>query len=213
MPEPPPEEDAPLAAATPGLTRRLALALDGRLVGLCCLAGLLAGLLATGYFYALGETFALLERLGLHVPVYALMAGTGVLIGLCYHLGEPGETEAVVNNIHLQNGRIDTQANVPLLPISLLSIAAGGSAGPEAPMVYLTGSVGTWLHRWLKLPEAQVRTLTFTGMAVGFATLFGAPVGSTLFALEIPHKRGMEYFEATVPALIGCLAGYELSRR
>jgi H+/Cl- antiporter ClcA len=75
-------------------------------------------------------------------------------------------------------------------------------------MVYLTGSVGTWLHRRFKLPERYVRTLTFTGMGVGFATLFGAPVGSAIFALEIPHKRGMEYFEATIPAVLGCLAGY-----
>jgi H+/Cl- antiporter ClcA len=45
-------------------------------------------------------------------------------------------------------------------------------------------------------------------MGVGFATLFGAPVGSTIFALEIPHKRGMEYFEALLPALVGGIVGW-----
>ena len=186
----------------------LALALDARLLALVCLVGALAGVIASGYFYALQF---MLEWMGIadhHVPVWALMPAIGLLVGLCYFLGEPGETDAVVDNIHVRNGRMDTRANLPLVPISLLSIAAGGSAGPEAPMVYLTGSVGTWLHKLLKLPEKQVRTLTLTGMGVGFATLFGAPIGSALFALEIPHKRGMEYFEATIPAMIGCLVGY-----
>ena len=75
-------------------------------------------------------------------------------------------------------------------------------------MVHLTGSVGTGLHRWLKLPERMVRPLTFAGMSVGFATLFGAPIGSAVFALEIPHKRGMEYYESLIPAMIGSLVGY-----
>lgn len=187
---------------------RLPLALDGRLLGLTCLVGVLAAVLASVYFHALAGMFAVMGWAGEYVPVYVLMPAAGVVVGLAYLLGKPGETDAVVDNIHVANGRIDTRANLPLVPISLTSIAAGGSAGPEAPMVYLTGSVGTWLHRWLQLPESQVRTLTLAGMAVGFSTLFGAPIGAAIFALEIPHKRGIEYYEATVPVIIGCLVGH-----
>lgn len=187
---------------------RIVLALDARLLAMTCVVGALAGLLAVAYFYALAGALTVSEHLGIKVPVYMLMPAAGILIGLCYRLGWPGETDAVVDNIHVSHGRLDTRANLPLIPVSLLSISAGGSAGPEAPMVYLTGSVGTWLQRWLKLPEQHVRTLTLTGMGVGFATLFGAPIGSALFALEIPHKRGLEYYEATIPSMIGCLVGY-----
>ena len=187
---------------------RLSFALDAKLLVLSCLVGALAGVLASGYFFCLKAMLGLAGHLDRSVPVVFLMTGAGLFVGASYLLGHPGETDAVVDNIHVKNGRIDTRANLPLVPCSLASIAAGGSAGPEAPMVYLTGSVGTWLHKLLKLPEGYVRTLTFTGMGVGFATLFGAPVGSAIFALEIPHKRGMEYFEATVPAVLGCLVGY-----
>lgn len=203
------EEEEEVRGAARFDPRRL-LAFDAKLLALVCATGAASGLLASAYFFALTGMLHLSEHLGTHVPVWALMPAAGVLVGLGWLLGEPGETDAVVDNIHVANGRIDTRANLPLVPVSLLSIAAGGSAGPEAPMVYLTGSVGTWLHRWLRLPERYVRTLTLTGMAVGFATLFGAPIGSALFALEIPHKRGMEYYEATVPAMIGCLVGYAL---
>ena len=187
---------------------RFALGLEPGLLALACLVGALAGVLASGYAFALREMLKLSGHLGELVPVYVVMASAGLFVAASYILGHPGETDAVVDNIHVKNGRIDTRANLPLVPCSLVSIAAGGSAGPEAPMVYLTGSVGTWLHRRFKLPERYVRTLTFTGMGVGFATLFGAPVGSAIFALEIPHKRGMEYFEATIPAVLGCLVGY-----
>lgn len=186
----------------------IVLAIDAKLLLLACVVGALGGVLASGYFFALSGMLSLSEIVSHHVPIVALMGGAGLLVGLTYLLGHPGETDAVVDNIHVKNGRIDTRANLPLVPCSLISIAAGGSAGPEAPMVYLTGSVGTWLHKWLRLPERYVRTLTLTGMGVGFATLFGAPVGSAIFALEIPHKRGMEYYEATVPAIIGGLVGY-----
>jgi H+/Cl- antiporter ClcA len=205
---------APRHASMPPFVRRLVgasritLALDSRLLLLSCLVGSLAAVLAAVYFFALQALLHGSSLLEHYVPVPLLMAGAGVFVGLSYLLGEPGETDAVVDNIHIRNGRIDTKANLPLVPCSLASVAAGGSAGPEAPMVYLTGSVGTWLHGWLKLPESYVRTLTLTGMGVGFATLFGAPVGAAIFALEIPHKRGMEYFEATVPAILGCLVGY-----
>lgn len=198
----------------PRFLGRFALAMDRTLLLLTTLVGGLAALVALAYYYALEGTFAGMEWLshltfhGHHLPVWALMAGVGAIIGAFYKLGHPGETDAVVDNIHVENGKIDLSANLPLVPVSLLSIAAGGSAGPEAPMVHLTGSVGTWLHKRLKLPEQYLRPLTFAGMGVGFATLFGAPIGSTIFALEIPHKRGMEYYEALIPALIGGLAGY-----
>ena len=187
---------------------RFTLGLEPGLLALACLVGALAGVIASGYAFALREMLRLSGQLGEFVPVYVVMSGAGLFVAASYLLGHPGETDAVVDNIHVKNGRIDTRANLPLVPCSLVSIAAGGSAGPEAPMVYLTGSVGTWLHARFHLPERYVRTLTFTGMGVGFATLFGAPVGSAIFALEIPHKRGMEYFEATIPAVLGCLVGY-----
>ena len=45
-------------------------------------------------------------------------------------------------------------------------------------------------------------------MAAAFSVLFAAPLGSALFALEILHRRGMQYYEALVPAIVGSLSGY-----
>jgi H+/Cl- antiporter ClcA len=52
--------------------------------------------------------------------------------------------------------------------------------------------------------------LTITGMAAGFTVLFGAPLGGAVFALELLHRRGLEYYEALIPAVIGSLCGYSV---
>jgi H+/Cl- antiporter ClcA len=125
-------------------------------------------------------------------------------------LGNPGDVELLVNNIHVLGGPQDVRDLRSLIPVSLLCIAAGGAMGPEAPLVQTTGSLGAWLaNRW-RLERDDVRVLTITGMAAGFTVLFGAPLGSAIFALEILHRRGMEYYEALLPAIIGSLSGYVL---
>src|SRR5690606_3642541 len=93
-------------------------------------------------------------------------------------------------------------------PISLLCVAAGGTLGPESPLVTTTGTLGSVLGRRARLRTSDVRILSITGMAAGFTVLFGAPLGSAVFALEILHRKGMEYYEALMPAVVGSLCGY-----
>jgi H+/Cl- antiporter ClcA len=80
--------------------------------------------------------------------------------------------------------------------------------GPEAPLVQTTGTLGSALGRRLGRDRTDIRVLTITGMAAGFTVLFGAPLGAALFALEILHRRGLQYYEALLPALVGSLCGY-----
>ena len=80
--------------------------------------------------------------------------------------------------------------------------------GPEAPLVQTTGTVGSVVATRLHRPMPDTRILTITGMAAGFTVLFGAPLGSAFFALEILHRRGLQYYEALVPAIVGSLCGY-----
>jgi H+/Cl- antiporter ClcA len=131
--------------------------------------------------------------------------GAGLLARL---LGSPGDVELLVDNIHVSARRADLKQLRSLLPISLLCISSGGAAGPEAPLVTTTGSLAAWWGERSRLPDARRRTLTIAGMATAFTVLFGAPLGGAIFALEILHRRGLEYYEALLPALISSLIGY-----
>lgn len=139
-----------------------------------------------------------------------VMPLAGFLVGLIIHfLGNPGEIGVIVDNIHFRNGRLDTRKNPSMILTSLVSISAGGSAGPEAPLVQVTGSFGTWFADRLQLQGHEVRTLSLAGMATGFTALFASPLGGAMFALEIlHHEHVLEYYEALMPAIVSSCASY-----
>jgi H+/Cl- antiporter ClcA len=139
----------------------------------------------------------------------AVLVAVGVAVAVLIRvLGSPGDVELLVDNIHVLGGPENLRQLRSLIPVSLLCISAGGGLGPEAPLVQTTGALGTWLAGRFRLDRADVRTVTITGMAAGFTVLFGAPLGAAVFALEILHRRGLEYHEALLPAMVGALSGY-----
>jgi len=181
-----------------------------RMFGIVIVAGLLGGSVGAAYIGCLH----IVQR-GLWPTHWSLAAHAAILVGvgvavalLIRTLGSPGDVELLVDNIHVSGGAADLRQLPPLIPVSLLCVAAGGALGPEAPLVQTTGSLSSWWARRLGLDAAEVRIVTITGMAAGFTVLFGAPLGAAVFALEILHRRGLEYYEALMPAVFGSLAGY-----
>jgi H+/Cl- antiporter ClcA len=172
--------------------------------------GVVGGLVGAGFVGALD----LLERVlwPTHTSTTAhlfVLAGVGLgVAGLTRLLGTPGDVELLVDNIHVLGGAEDVRDLRSLLPVSLLCISAGGAMGPEAPLVQTTGGLGSWLATRRGASTVDTRILTITGMAAGFTVLFGAPLGSAVFALEILHRRGLEYYEALLPAVVGSVCGY-----
>ncbi|MBD2125975.1 chloride channel protein [Microcoleus sp. ZQ-A2] len=172
-------------------------------VGTAC--GLFAGL----YWYILELiTHALEQFTGPNLLIVMPLAG--LVIGLViYFLGNPGEIAVIVDNIHFRGGRLDARKNPSMLLASLVSISAGGSAGPEAPLVQVTGSFGTWFADRLNLNGEELRSMSLAAMAGGFTALFGAPLGGAMFALEILHHQHIvEYYEALLPAIVSSCASY-----
>jgi H+/Cl- antiporter ClcA len=143
------------------------------------------------------------------LPEFLVLGGAGVavvLIGMT--LGRPPDVELLVDNIHVSASAPAVRSLRSLVPMSLLTISAGGAAGPEAPLVTTCGTLGGWFARKRQAGTDDARSLIIAGMAAAFTVLFAAPIGSAIFALEILHRRGMQYYEALVPSLIGALTGY-----
>ena len=142
--------------------------------------------------------------------VIPVMAICGLLARLVIHfIGDAGEIHLIVNNIRFKKGKLDAKKNPSMILSSLLCVASGGSLGPEAPLVQVTGSTGTWLGKKLKLKGEELRSLSIAGMASGFTALFGAPLGGSLFSLEIlHHKHAVEYYRAIIPALVASCFSY-----
>ncbi|MEM6452806.1 MAG: chloride channel protein [Cyanobacteria bacterium P01_D01_bin.105] len=187
--------------------------------------GVVGGLVATVYYFTLeslmhGVWHTIPERIEPFFPSwlptqnYVWIATTvgGFCVGVVlYLMGLPGEMAKVVDSIH-SPGKIDVSKTPAMVIASLIAITAGGSAGPEAPLVQVNGSFGSWLGDRLKLDVVTVRVLTFCGMSAALGAFFGAPIGAALFALEIPHRRGLEYYEAVAPAVVSAILSFATFR-
>ena len=173
------------------------------------IVGIVSGLFAALYWNVL----ALMTH-GLQVfqgsSLLIIMPLAGLVIGLVIHfLGNPGEIAVIVDNIHFRGGRLDARKNPSIILTSLVGISAGGSAGPEAPLVQVTGSFGTWFAGRMGIEGENLRSMSIAGMAAGFTALFGAPLGGAMFALEIlHHQHVLEYYEALMPAIVSSCASY-----
>ena len=187
--------------------------------------GTIGGLVATAYYFVLENCLELVWETGKEfwLPLFPawlpawnytwiIASIGGLLVGIAlYLLGLPGEMAMVIDKVH-DPGRLEPKQTPAMLIISLLSITAGGSLGPEAPLVQVNGSLGSWLGDRLHLSIKSIRILTFCGMSAALGAFFGAPIGGALFALEIPHRRGLEYYEALIPAVIAGIFSFGMFR-
>ncbi len=187
--------------------------------------GIVGGLVATIYYFVLegmmhGVWHTIPNLVTPYFPSwlpaknYLLIATTvgGFCVGLVlYFMGLPGEMAQVVDSIH-SPGKIDIRKTPAMVIASLIAITAGGSAGPEAPLVQVNGSFGSWLGEKLNVTSDSVRVMTFCGMSAALGAFFGAPIGAALFALEIPHRKGLEYYEAIAPAIISAIFSFAIFR-
>jgi H+/Cl- antiporter ClcA len=92
---------------------------------------------------------------------------------------------------------------MPMVFASVFSIVAGGSLGPEAPLVAICGALGGFISRHVFRQKYVnvVRKHTLMGMAGALAAFFGAPLGGSFFALEVCSRFGVEYFEHLVESI------------
>lgn len=180
-----------------------------RMVFLWAALGIIGGITAGLYWIVLElvtHQLAFFEG-WLVIPVMAI---AGLLAGLIIHwIGDPGEIQLIVNNIRFKDGKLDPRNNTSMILSSLLCVGSGGSLGPEAPLVQVTGSIGSWLGKLFRLKGEDMRSLSIAGMASGFTALFGAPLGGSLFSLEIlHHKHAVEYYRAIIPAFVASSFSY-----
>lgn len=197
-----------------GILDRFGRRLDGsrfyRLLLVAALLGLAVGSVAAGFrtawLFAKHHLWATFPALYWRIPISAL---AGLVIGGIYHLTfYPGALSALIEQFHT-DGQVPLDEIVPALPAGWLGLITGQTIGPEGVMSIVGGSFGTYLADSFTLDSAK-KLLTLAGMGAGFGTILGAPIGGAMIWLEMPHDRGVEYYEAIVPTLVASFAGYLL---
>lgn len=116
----------------------------------------------------------------------------------------------VIAKVGLKQGILRPISIVSSLVTSLLTIASGGSAGPEAPVVVSGSSMGSNLSRLLKMGGQSRMTLIGCGAAGSISAIFNAPVTGMIFAVEIILGEWTPYH--LIPIALSSVVATQTSR-
>ena len=121
-------------------------------------------------------------------------------------------TEAVIRAIHQRWGKIRAEV-VPVKAIAtIISLAAGGSAGKEGPSAQIGSGVASVMADLLGLGNMDRRKLVVCGISAGFAGVFGLPIAGTLFGIEVLAIGAVSY-DYLLPCFIAGVTSFAVARR
>jgi CIC family chloride channel protein len=96
-----------------------------------------------------------------------------------------GGTAGIIQAVALKGGLISLRKTIPRVGAAIITLATGGSLGREGPMAMLASAIGSRLGRQFKLSPQHLRILVCAAAASALAAVYNAPIGGSLFALEI----------------------------
>jgi H+/Cl- antiporter ClcA len=139
---------------------------------------------------------------------YALVVTTlgglavGVLLRVLPGHGGQGPTEG--HGIGMEQTSPTTTAG--LVVISLVSLTAGASLGPEAALIAVALALGSWLAARVGRAELE-RVFGTSGVASVLSGLFGSPLAPATVVLEMAPVAGHNLYVFLLPVLVSAAVG------
>jgi H+/Cl- antiporter ClcA len=130
----------------------------------------------------------------------------GLLVGLLVKLF--GDHNAIFAELMLEfgkTGRFNYHHAPGIVITAFVSLIAGGSLGPEAPLADACGGMGTLMSDKLKLDEQESRTMGYSGVSGMLAAFITSPFSGALLGLESAQGGTggrMAYFWVLFPSLL-----------
>lgn len=172
---------------------------ENALIMLIPVVGVVVGLASLGIAHLISLVQALLwgdghDLLGAakDAPLWlriAAPAAGGLVIGLLGVLlkvrMQGHGTAGLVHALALKNGVVSLRKEYPGTVTGILTVGCGGSLGREGPMAEFGVAVSSWLGRRFRLEPQHLRILVCAAAAAGIAAAYNAPIGASIFALEV----------------------------
>jgi len=134
----------------------------------------------------------------------------GVLSYISAMVAIPGQNEWI-NSLH-SVGIMDHSYLIHTVLISTAGMASGLSLGPELPLVLIAGMVGSYFGKCCNQTMLSARVINLTAASAAIGGFFGFPMAGALFVLELPHRMGLQYFEAFSPATLASIIAVLVNR-
>jgi len=150
------------------------------------------------------------EALGIDDPYswYALAVTTlgGIAVGVLLRVvpghGGPGPAEG--HGIGMEE--VPPIYAVGMVLVSLVSLTAGASLGPEAALLAVALAVGALLAERLRRAELS-KVFGMSGVGSLLSGLFGSPLAPTVLVLEVAPITGHNLYVFLIPVLIASAVG------
>lgn len=118
-------------------------------------------------------------------------------------------TGAVIDAFHNHRGILRPVVAPVKALTTIITLATGGSAGKEGPIMQIGAALGSWLSVRLGLSAAQRRILLLAGCAGGLGAIFRAPLGGAITCVEVLYREDFES-EALIPCVTSSIVAYSI---
>ncbi|TAH34485.1 MAG: chloride channel protein [Planctomycetota bacterium] len=117
---------------------------------------------------------------------------------------------SVLESVLQEGGSMHPRSIFSWISGALVSVASGGSAGLEGPIVTSGAAAGSTVGGLFRLPERQRVLLVACGVAGGVAAVFNAPLFGLVFAVEVVLAEWS--FAALLPIALSSTLATEVAR-
>lgn len=181
-----------------------------RWAAIAVVVGCIGGVIGAGFHMAVSGAN---ELRGEHPWLIFLLPVGGLAIVALYKFSSMLESHGTDDIIDSVRGTREIPfRTAPLIFIStVITHLLGGSAGREGAALQLGGSIGYGVGRIFSLDFKDKHIVVMCGMSALFSALFGTPLTSTVFAIEV-ISVGVMYYSGLIPCMASALTAYGITR-
>jgi len=178
---------------------------------LASVIGALVGLSTAGFILALNRATDFAAR----SPYYFFLLPAAMFLSALAtkYLAPEAEghgTEKVIEAVHRRAARIKARVVPVKLVTTIVTLAAGGSAGKEGPAAQIGGGLASIVATALRFDRRDRKKFVICGISAGFASVFGTPIAGAIFGIEVLFVGGILY-DVLLPSFIAGVIGYQVS--
>ncbi|MCM1518037.1 MAG: chloride channel protein [Pseudoflavonifractor sp.] len=120
----------------------------------------------------------------LALPIIGILL-TGIYLRYILHDNISHGTARLLHDISLKMYRLKRHLTYSPIVASTITLGFGGSAGAEGPIAYTGAAIGSNIGQAFRLSPRLLMILVGCGAGAGISGIFRAPLGGTLFTLEV----------------------------
>ncbi len=146
-------------------------------------------------------------NLGRFWPLILLTVG-GLLVGLAIKFTGEHAGMGAGQQEYARTGQINPRNLPSVILEAIISLWSGAPVGPEVPLLFLTGGIGSFFADRLRIAKDDIPLLVYSAIAGCFAGFFGSPIVGAVGAYEYMFIQELNFYRHLIPGLLAASFGY-----